>query len=71
MFLSNCAVCGKESQGSLKIKKIIKQYSTILIIFEMISLKWIKFLIEMEIEFKIWINHKAPKFNVGDRVRII
>ena len=39
MFLSNCAVCGKESQGSLKIKKIIKQYSTILIIFEMISLK--------------------------------
>ena len=34
ILLSNCAVCGKENRLSLKIKN-----STILTIFEMISLK--------------------------------
>ena len=40
--LSNCAVCSKKNGLSLKIKNSIKQYSTILIVFKMISLKWIK-----------------------------
>ena len=34
----------RKSQGSLKIKNVIKYYSTALIIFEIISLKWIKLL---------------------------
>ena len=37
MLLSSCAVCGKKYQLSLKIKN-----STILIIFEKISIKWMK-----------------------------
>ena len=36
-FLSNCAICGKKNWILLKIKN-----STALIIFEMVSLKWIK-----------------------------
>ena len=37
----------KKNQGSLKIKDSIKLYSTILMIFEWISLKWIKPLINL------------------------
>ena len=39
MPLSNCAVCGKKNRVSLKIKNSTTQYSTILIKFQMISLK--------------------------------
>ena len=37
MLISNCVVCDKKNGLSLKIKN-----STILIVFEMINLKWIK-----------------------------
>ena len=39
MFFSNRAVCGKKKLTFIKNKNSIKQYSTILKIFEMISLK--------------------------------
>ena len=39
MLLSSCAACGKKKSSSLKIKNSMKDYSTILIILEMISIK--------------------------------
>ena len=40
MPLSNCTACGKKkNQGLLKTRSSIKQYSTFLIKFEMVTLK--------------------------------
>ena len=49
IYLSNCAVCGKKTS-----------YSAILIIFEMISLKWIKSLTSF-----CWLKKKDYQYQRG------